>query len=209
MAKAKRAWGEGVPNRDEQFELKRQVVLRTAARAYSRNGFHQSTLADIAEALNVSKPTLYYYFRSKDEILFECHQLAIEAITDADHPMPSAAEANGHERLQEFLGRYCEWWSMIFGTCLVMTETTALEPENAGGCRRRRQINAMLQEIWSREMRTEVYLPRPELSAMFIFGAMNWIPRWFMPMAASDRRARRPPVRIRHAGCGAASVGAC
>ena len=182
MAKAtKRAWGESVPNRDEQFELKRHMVLRTAARTYSRNGFHETTLADIADALNVSKPALYYYFRSKDDILFECHRLAIAAITDADHPMPTPQEADGRARLEEFVRRYVRMVVDDFGTCLVMTGTNALEPENRGTVvEGRRQIDTMLREILEHgNADGTLTCPDPKLSSMFIFGAMNWIPRWF------------------------------
>jgi AcrR family transcriptional regulator len=182
MTKAtKRAWGEAIPNRDEQFELKRQVVLRTAARIYSRNGFHETTLADIADKLNVSKPALYYYFRSKDDILFECHRLAIEAITDGDNPMPSRAEASGRERLEEFLRRYVRMVVDDFGTCLVMTGTNALEPENRGQVvEGRRQIDSMLRELLEHgNADGTLACPDTKLTAMFIFGAMNWIPRWF------------------------------
>ncbi len=182
MTKAtKRAWGEAIPNRDEQFELKRQVVLRTAARIYSRNGFHETTLADIAEELNVSKPALYYYFRSKDDILFECHRLAIEAITDGDNPMPSRDEASGRERLEEFLRRYVRMVVDDFGTCLVMTGTNALEPENRGQVvEGRRQIDSMLRELLQHgNADGTLVCEDTKLAAMFIFGAMNWIPRWF------------------------------
>lgn len=182
MAKAtKRAWGEAIPNRDEQFELKRQVVLRTAAKTYSRNGFHETTLADIADELNVSKPALYYYFRSKDDILFECHRLAIEAITDGDNPMPARDEADGRTRLVEFLRRYVQMVVDDFGTCLVMTGTNALEPENRGQVVvGRRQIDSMLREILEHgNADGTLDCPDAKLSAMFIFGAMNWIPRWF------------------------------
>jgi AcrR family transcriptional regulator len=182
MTKAtKRAWGEAIPNRDEQFELKRQVVLRTAARIYSRNGFHETTLADIADKLNVSKPALYYYFRSKDDILFECHRLAIEAIIDGDNPMPSRDEASGRERLEEFLRRYVRMVVDDFGTCLVMTGTNALEPENRGQVvEGRRQIDSMLRELLEHgNADGTLACVDTKLAAMFIFGAMNWIPRWF------------------------------
>jgi AcrR family transcriptional regulator len=183
MAKVtKRAWGVAIPNRDEQFEQKRQAVLRTAARTYSKRGFHETTLADIADELNVSKPTLYYYFKSKDDILFECHRIAVEAITDGDTPMPTAAQMNGHDRLLEFLKRYVRMVIDDFGTCLVMTGTNALEPENRGTVIKshRRRIDTMLREILEDGIKDGTLdCPDPKLTAMFIFGAMNWIPRWF------------------------------
>ncbi|MCM8729804.1 TetR/AcrR family transcriptional regulator [Hephaestia sp. GCM10023244] len=177
----KRAWGEQVPNRDERFELKRQVVLRTAARTYSQNGFHETTLADIADELNVSKPALYYYFRSKDDILFECHRLAIEAITNSDDPMPGRTDADGRSRLEEFLKRYVRMVVDDFGTCLVMTGVNTLEPQNrASVVEGHRQIDAMLRDILEHGNDDRTLLcPDPKISAMFIFGAMNWIPRWF------------------------------
>jgi AcrR family transcriptional regulator len=183
MAKVtKRAWGVAIPNRDEQFEQKRQAVLRTAARTYSKRGFHETTLADIADELNVSKPTLYYYFKSKDDILFECHRIAVEAITDGDTPMPTAAQMNGHDRLLEFLKRYVRMVIDDFGTCLVMTGTNALEPESRGTVIKshRRRIDTMLREILEDGIKDGTLdCPDPKLTAMFIFGAMNWIPRWF------------------------------
>jgi AcrR family transcriptional regulator len=183
MSKAtpRRAWGAGIQNRDEQFEMKRQVVLRTAARTYSKRGFYETTLTDIADELNISKPTLYYYFKSKDDILFECHRIGIEAIINGDKPMPTAAESNGRGRLEEFLRRYVRMVVDDFGTCLVMTGTNALEPENQGTViEGRRQIDSMLREILDDGVRDgSLDCPDPKLTAMFVFGAMNWIPRWY------------------------------
>jgi len=177
----KRAWGAAIPSRNEQFERKRQAVLRTAARTYSKRGFHETTLADIADELNVTKPALYYYFKNKDEILFECHRLAIEAITDGETPMPTAEELTGRERLEEFLRRYVRMVVDDFGTCLVMTGTNALEPENRGKViEGRRQIDTMLREIICDGVDDGTLdCPDPMMSAMFVFGAMNWIPRWY------------------------------
>lgn len=183
MAKAtpKRPWGEGIQDRGEQYEMKRQVVLRTAARIYTARGFHETTLADVADTLNISKPTLYYYFRSKDEILFEVHRLGIEAITDGDAPMPQAGEATARERLHEFLRRYVRMVVDDFGTCLVMTGTNALEPENrAEVVAGRRQIDSMLRGILEDGAKDGSFdCADPKVTAMFVFGAMNWIPHWF------------------------------
>ena len=51
---------------------KREAVLRTAVQLFLEQGYHRTTLNEVAERLNITKPALYNYFRSKDEILFEC-----------------------------------------------------------------------------------------------------------------------------------------
>ena len=175
--------------------MKRQVVLRTAARTYSKNGFHETTLTQIADELNISKPTLYYYFKSKDEILFECHRIGIEAITDGEIPMPQPNEATGRERLIEFLRRYVKMVVDDFGTCLVMTGIHALEPENQGTVTEgRRRIHQMLRDILDDGVKDgSLDCPDPKMTAMFVFGGMNWIPRWYQldgRMAVEDLTQR-------------------
>ena len=58
--------------RGQQRQIKRDAVLATAAQLFNERGFHATSLDDIAARLNVSKPTLYYYVKNKDEILIEC-----------------------------------------------------------------------------------------------------------------------------------------
>ena len=65
-------------SRDEQFRLKRNALLREAARAFSGRGYHNTSLDDVAAVLGVTKAALYHYVRSKQEILFECHMMSLD-----------------------------------------------------------------------------------------------------------------------------------
>ena len=49
-------------------ELKREAVIHAAARAFNEHGYHNTSLDDIAAALEVTKPTIYYYFPDKEEL---------------------------------------------------------------------------------------------------------------------------------------------
>ena len=173
----RRAWGSEIQDRSEQFHLKRQVVIQTAARTFNERGFYKTTLADIAEELHIAKPTIYHYFKNKDEILFECHRIGIEQITGK--PLPE--RVNGVSQLKEFIERYVRMVVSDFGTCLVLTGTTALEPQNRDVVRRgRKQIDNMLRDIIARGIADGSILPcDPKTTASFIFGQMNWIPYWY------------------------------
>jgi len=61
-----------VSHREQQREAKRHAVLQAAAQLFNERGFHATSLDDIAARLNVTKPTLYYYVKNKDEILLQC-----------------------------------------------------------------------------------------------------------------------------------------
>jgi len=47
----------------------KEKIFKAAISTFSKNGFHKSTMDDIAENAGVAKGTLYYHFKSKDEIL--------------------------------------------------------------------------------------------------------------------------------------------
>lgn len=49
----------------------RQEILRTAARLFQQRGYDATSMNDVAAALNLSKGGLYHHFESKDHILFD------------------------------------------------------------------------------------------------------------------------------------------
>ena len=53
----------------EKHNLQRKTVLEVAAKMFSERGFSGTSLGDVAENLEISRPALYYYFSSKQEIL--------------------------------------------------------------------------------------------------------------------------------------------
>src|SRR6266702_1269369 len=73
-------------------EALRRTVLEAAAKLFAQRGFGGTNLQDIADSLGISRPALYYYFKSKDDILaslveevtvFSVHQ-ATELASKAD-----------------------------------------------------------------------------------------------------------------------------
>jgi TetR/AcrR family transcriptional regulator, fatty acid metabolism regulator protein len=53
---------------------KYQQILDAAVKVFARQGFHQSTVAQIAKAAGVADGTIYLYFKSKDDILFQFYE---------------------------------------------------------------------------------------------------------------------------------------
>src|SRR5437763_12062615 len=65
-------WKNTVPSRDALYEAKREALLREAASAFNRQGFHATSLDDIARNLGVTKAALYHYFPNKHALLRAC-----------------------------------------------------------------------------------------------------------------------------------------
>ena len=70
-----------LPLRERKKEMIRQAIIKNAERLFEQRGYDQVTVVEIADAANVSVKTLFTYFRSKEELLFQDAGLIAAIIT--------------------------------------------------------------------------------------------------------------------------------
>ena len=85
-------------DREKQFASKRRAVIRSAGQAFRRRGYHNTSMIQIAKTLGLTKPALYYYVKNKEEVLFECHLIAYDAMDEILNTKPEATH-NGLDYL--------------------------------------------------------------------------------------------------------------
>lgn len=61
----------------------KENILLTATELIKKNGVKNTSLADIAKAVNISKGTLYYHYSSKDDLISDIANIHLEIITNA------------------------------------------------------------------------------------------------------------------------------
>ena len=178
-----RRWGSDVPTPEDQFDVKRRALIREAGRAFSKLGYHNTSLTDVAKALNVTKTALYYYVKDKNEILLECHNIALDlgdqALKDAN-----AERRSAFEKIQLYAFRYMQMINSELGDYAVLTEpiTSLRDPERATILKRRRDHDKILRQ-WVREAieARDIAPGEPALIVAFMMGAINYVPTWFHP----------------------------
>ncbi len=65
-------------NRKAQHDAKRVAILSEAARLFNGKGSRATTLQDVARGLGLTKTSLYYYVRTKEDLIFQCYELALQ-----------------------------------------------------------------------------------------------------------------------------------
>jgi len=168
-------------------------ILRSAAAAFRRRGYHGASVDEIARTLHMTKGNLYYYFKSKEEILYFCHDYSLDLLLDLlrriekekgapERQLSALIEAFVHMIIDE-----------LHGTALTL-DLQALSPRLLRKViAKRDRFDRGIRRVVEAGMRTGAFAPGdPKLVTFAILGAVNWITRWFDPRgpARSDDIAR-------------------
>ena len=170
----------------------RQEILRTAARLFQQRGYDATSMNDVAAALKLSKGGLYHHFQSKDEILYEIMNHAME-ITQERVLNPVRGIADPVERLRALIRLHIE---VVLSPrdreiTVMLHENHPLPPAL------RKRINArkkdyihflenLMAEV-QKECRTSPTVSShkgrvsPRAAAFALLGMINWIYQWYKP----------------------------
>src|SRR5215510_5566523 len=101
-------------NRRRDPATKREAVLETAAQLFLEKSYGRTSLNDVAERLNITKPALYHYFRNKEDILLECYRLGTGLIEDILNEISNHC-GTGLEKVEAFIYSYASVMTVNFG----------------------------------------------------------------------------------------------
>jgi len=163
----------------------RQEILRTAARLFQQRGYDATSMNDVAAALKLSKGGLYHHFQSKDEILFEIMNHAMQ-ITEERVLAPVRLIPDPEERLRALIRLHIE---VVLSPAdreitVMLHENHPLPPAL------RKRINARKKEYvhFVENLIAEVQRARrspgavsPRAAAFAVLGMINWIYQWYKP----------------------------
>ncbi|MFM7065777.1 MAG: TetR/AcrR family transcriptional regulator [Gammaproteobacteria bacterium] len=172
-------------DRARDRSVKREAVIRAAARLFRERGYHRTSLDDLATALNVTKPTLYRYVENKEEILFECFRLGVERILEALRQPPEGARS-ARERLEALVQGYIGAITSEFGWCMVRAEDQDLGPQMSQAIKQAKSdIDQGIRRLVREGIEEGSFRDHdPKMVAFALAGALNWITHWHREDAA-------------------------
>lgn len=110
-----------MPEKTGRKAQRRNQIVQAAAAVFSKTGFVQSTISEIAEKAGIGKGTVYEYFSSKDELFFAVFEDTWRSATQRAVVSIAALGQSAAQRLQAMneaiLG---DWRQMIESFPLVM-----------------------------------------------------------------------------------------
>lgn len=161
---------------------RRIEILKSAAAAFRRRGYHGASVDEIASALQMTKGNLYYYFKNKEDILFACHDysldllLALMADVQAEQSSP---EAKLRRLVLAFVHLILD---ELHATALTLDPEALSPPLLKKIIAKRDQFDHGMRDIIQQGIDQGVFTPGdPKLIEFAMMGAINWIAKWFDP----------------------------
>jgi AcrR family transcriptional regulator len=166
--------------RQRTRDVKREAVIRAAARAFNARGYHNTSIDEIAAALNVTKPTIYYYVANKEQLLLECILTGLERVLEPFR-RPRPAGVTAREQLNDTIRHYAQAIASEYGGCMVRAEDLGLTPDSLARIKElKSEIDHGIRQLLDDGAHDgSINTHDPKMTSFALAGALNWIAHWY------------------------------
>jgi TetR/AcrR family transcriptional regulator, cholesterol catabolism regulator len=163
------------------YDDKLALILRTAAAIFADKGYHDTSIRDISRSTGISLSGLYYYFRSKDELLFLIQDHCFSVVLETAQTV-LAEQTDPETRLRLLVENHLRFFVNNMKEMKVLShEAGAL----TGDFKRivndkKREYTELCIEVLG-ELAPDMSKSDRRVAAFSLFGMMNWIYNWYNP----------------------------
>jgi AcrR family transcriptional regulator len=165
-------------DRERQYRAKRQAVILSAASAFRRRGYHNTSMVDIAKTLGLTKAALYYYVKNKEEILFESHIMAYDSM-DEVLKQKHAGNQTGLEFLEKIFREFVGLLTQSGVSLLTDVDSLSGEWQADVLSRRNKIERRVVRLVKDGQADGSIREGDARLHVFFFMGALNWLNAWF------------------------------
>ncbi len=171
---------------DTRFDRRLGEILAHAVDVFYERGYEGASMRDLSRATRMSLAGLYYYFGSKEKLLYLVQRHTFATILEHLRERLKAV-SDPEERVRAFVANHLEYFLANLKAMKVLShEGEVLRGEYDG------EIAAMKKEYYRicRELIEDLRRERPDefgsavpsrVAVMLLFGMMNWIYTWHNP----------------------------
>ncbi len=171
--------------------MTRNRILKAAAQIFSEKGYHAASMQDIADAVHLRKPSLYYHVASKQEILLalldEALDLLIQQISEIGRRHLSP-EAKLRLAIQTYIETIMARKDL---SAVLLLEHRSLDlQQKAEHVLKRDEFENLWKLMIAEGIRTGDFICKDvSIAAKAILGMMNWSITWYRKGGSLSPRA--------------------
>jgi AcrR family transcriptional regulator len=160
-----------------------QKILKTSAKIFAEKGFHHTSVRDIARATRKSLAGLYYYFTTKEQLLYLIQERCFLTLLQR-WEQGASAHMDARARIRAFAENHLSFFLHNMHEMKVM----AHEDESLSGefqdkilVLKRRYVKVLMDLIGELQEQEGGKRFDPRAATFALFGMMNWIYTWYQP----------------------------
>jgi len=169
-------------------EAKQQLILRVSSEVFAEQGFEATSVRDISRAAGVSLSGLYYYFESKQHLLYLIQSATFTFVLESLKARLTGITEPA-ERLRLLVLNHIEYFLTHPNEMKVLSheEDALVDPYREKVQAIKRRYYAMAREIFE-ALTAEGLAPgvNPRIAVLSLFGMMNWPYKWHKPGVDPD-----------------------
>lgn len=165
----------------KRAEERKRNILKAAADVFKEKGYHNATVEEIANRLSLTKGSVYYYIESKEDLLYQCHDMAMNLLLEKAKIVLESKESP-EIRLKKLIDSHVDTVidELSFITVLLQQEYALSEEHFEKIVEKRDLYDDILIQILDDGIDKKVFKEvDASLMRFLIFGAINWIPHWY------------------------------
>ncbi len=162
---------------------RREQIIDVATGLFRQKGYHATSLDDIADAIGFTKPAIYYYFKSKDDILFAIIDDSVDQGLRRIQAVASR-EASATERMHDLLVENTRViLENLNANTVFYNERGLLSAEHERAIRaREREYTKIVEDLYVEGVENGEFIDvDPHIATSTLLGASIWSYRWFDP----------------------------
>lgn len=169
---------------------KRQEIFAAALHLFQEKGYHGASMQDLADAMGMQKASLYYYIRSKEELLVQLCEHGTGAFTQELNEIV-ASDLKATDKLQRAIECYLvalceqlELFTVVLREQKFLGETQRKKLRGEG-----KQHGELLEAILQQGIAAGEFRPvNVTVTTLAILGMCNWMYEWYSPNGALQPR---------------------
>ncbi len=175
----------------------RKMITRKAGELFGRDGYHGVTVEQISKSLGISKPSIYYHFSSKEEILFEFHRFAHEKALEGLKKIAEGSHG-AEEKLRQAIDFHIDMLCYEVTPGMVDLHWQFSLPKKLARPIKKLRVeyDALLRRIISEGIEEGVFEEQESKIVGFcIVGAINFLPQWYSSKGPLSRDEIKTIIR--------------
>ena len=166
--------------REIRYNEKRNAIIESAVKAFGQKGFHATTIEEITDELKLTKGSLYYYFATKEDLLYEAHTLSLKKVIDSIDRI-SKTQNSPDVKVKMAIVEHLDILSKGFEGAFMLQHEFHLPKESLDQVlAMRKHYEESFVEIIEEGIKTKVFrVKNAKLTAFILLGAINWFLRWY------------------------------